>query len=126
MTVSKEEKEAAKLKAKEEKEAAKVKAKEEKEAAKKATQKAKKVVEAPKIEVTDDAVADLQAKVEELELEEEEVDEEATPVVKFEHNGVTYLKDEDGVMYDMESQEPVGRWDGSNMVELDEDSDEEA
>ena len=123
---AKEEKEAAKLKAKEEKEAAKVKAKEEKEAAKKATQKAKKVVEAPKIEVTDDAVADLQAKVEELELEEEEVDEEATPVVKFEHNGVTYLKDEDGVMYDMESQEPVGRWDGSNMVELDEDSDEEA
>jgi hypothetical protein len=82
-------------------------------------------VEAPKIEVTDDVVAELQAKVEELELEEEEVDEEATPVVKFEHNGVTYLKDEDGVMYDMESQEPVGRWDGSNMVELDEDSDEE-
>jgi hypothetical protein len=28
-------------------------------------------------------------------------------------------------MYDMESQEPVGRWYGSNMVELDEDSDEE-
>ena len=110
---------------KEEKEAAKLKAKEEKEAAKKATQKTKKAVEAPKIEVTDDVVAELQAKVEELELEEEEVDEEATPVVKFEHNGVTYLKDEDGVMYDMESQEPVGRWDGSNMVELDEDSDEE-
>jgi hypothetical protein len=122
---AKEEKEAAKLKAKEEKEAAKLKAKEEKEAAKKATQKTKKAVEAPKIEVTDDVVAELQAKVEELELEEEEVDEEATPVVKFEHNGVTYLKDEDGVMYDMESQEPVGRWDGSNMVELDEDSDEE-
>ncbi len=125
VTVSKEEKEAAKLKAKEEKEAAKLKAKEEKEAAKKATQKTKKAVEAPKIEVTDNVVAELQAKVEELELEEEEVDEEATPVVKFEHNGVTYLKDEDGVMYDMESQEPVGRWDGSNMVELDEDSDEE-
>jgi len=122
---AKEEKEAAKLKAKEEKEAAKVKAKEEKEAAKKATQKAKKAVEAPKTEVTDDVVAELQAKVEELELEEEEVDEEATPVVKFEHNGVTYLKDEDGVMYDMESQEPVGRWDGTKMVELDEDSDEE-
>ena len=122
---AKEDKEAAKQKAKEEKEASKQKAKEEKEAAKKATQKAKKAVETPKIEVTDDVVAELQSKVEELELEEEEVDEEATPVVKFEHNGVTYLKDEDGVMYDMESQEPVGRWDGSKMVELDEDSDEE-
>jgi len=60
------------------------------------------------------------------ELEEEEVDESpitegvcmgVSPieevevhVKRFEHNGVKWLRDGEGVIYDMESQEEVGVW----------------
>ena len=48
----------------------------------------------------DDAVYDA-----ETENEEDDV-----PVEKFEHDGTIYLKGEDGVLYDMETQDPIGEW----------------
>jgi len=46
--------------------------------------------------------------VEEEELVEEE--EEDEKVVRFEHNGVKYLRGGDNVLYDAKSHEPVGMW----------------
>lgn len=42
--------------------------------------------------------------------EEDEEDEEEVEVEKFEHKGKTYLKDSNNVVYDIESQEPIGKW----------------
>ena len=61
-----------------------------------------------------------------VELQEEPIsdeDEEEEEVVKFEHEGTTYLKAADGVLYDQESQEPVGVWnaEASTIDELPED-----
>ena len=62
----------------------------------------------------------------ELELEKEcvgseEDDEEDVKVVRFEHNGVKYLKDDEGYLYDPETQEEVGYWDGSEVQELEDE-----
>lgn len=46
----------------------------------------------------------------ELEPEEEEEEEETTSVEKFEFNGITYLKSEDNVLYDINSHEGIGIW----------------
>jgi chemotaxis protein histidine kinase CheA len=93
---AKAEKEAAKAKAKAEKEAEKAKAKAEKEAAK---AKAKAEKEAAKVEAEEEAVA--------TPAEEED----AVKVKKFELNGVTYLRTDDNILYDIETQEPVGIYD---------------
>jgi chemotaxis protein histidine kinase CheA len=93
---AKAEKEAAKAKAKAEKEAEKAKAKAEKEAAK---AKAKAEKEAAKVEAEEEAVA--------TPAEEED----AVKVKKFELNGVTYLRTADNILYDIETQEPVGIYD---------------
>jgi len=47
--------------------------------------------------------------------------------VKFEHDGVTYLKDANGVVYDMETQDEVGVWDeaAQKIVPLADDEEEE-
>jgi len=63
-----------------------------------------------------------------VELEEEEVSEdEEEEVVKFEHDGTTYLKAADGVLYDQETQEPVGVWDAEtkSIIDMPEDEDED-
>ena len=57
----------------------------------------------------------------ELELEKEcvgseEDDEEDVKVVRFEHNGVKYLKDDEGYLYDPETQEEVGWWNDLDKV----------
>ena len=72
-------------------------------------------------------MAALDANDEELHEEEEEEEEEATEVVKFDVDGKTYLKDNEGVLYDMETQEAVGVWneETKRIDEIDEDSDEE-
>jgi hypothetical protein len=50
-------------------------------------------------------------------LEEEE--EEEVSVSKFVHKGTTYLKDENNVIYDKESQDPIGEWnEGSEEIDL--------
>ena len=53
------------------------------------------------------------------ELAPEPVEEEEDVlVVRFEHDGVKYLKDNEGYLYDPETQEEVGFWNGSEVEEL--------
>lgn len=62
--------------------------------------------------------------VEELfgpELEEDKVEDEELQVERFEHGGVKYLKDAEGYLYDPETQEEVGYWDGTAVLELEEE-----
>lgn len=117
------------------KEAAKA-AKEAAKAAKKAEPKAKKTKKKAVEEaaVGDDLIATLLAKANETvpepavakpapepvtELAPEPVEEEEdVAVVRFEHDGVKYLKDNEGYLYDPETQEEVGFWNGSEVEEL--------
>lgn len=147
---AKEEEKAAKLKAKEEEKAAKAAAKEAekqaklqakadakaaKAAEKKAKEQVKEKVEVLEKELTEVATKAAEEIVQEMaaldvndgELNEEEEEEEATEVVKFEVDGKTYLKDSEGVLYDMETQEAVGVWneETKQIDEIDEDSDED-
>lgn len=41
---------------------------------------------------------------------DDELEEDETEVRKVVVEGVTYLRDDEGEMYDLESQDPVGRW----------------
>ena len=107
------EKAAAKAAAKAEKEAAKAAAKAEKAAAK-AAKKAPKVEE----EDIDDLADELEGLQVEEFTEEDSDDEDSVEVAKFEHNGISYLKDGEGTVYDIESQDPIGTWDGKQIVEL--------
>jgi hypothetical protein len=52
--------------------------------------------------------AKVEAKVEANVVEEEE--EEEITVKKFEHKGVTYLRSSDNVMYDMNTEDAIGKW----------------
>lgn len=110
------EKEAAKaLKAAEKK--AKADEKKAKAAAKK---QSKKKDESPIEESSDeeDPIEELELKMEEIVLDEEDEDD-SVEVIKFTHEGVEYLRDGDGTVYDMESQEEVGEWDEeSNTLTL--------
>ena len=45
--------------------------------------------------------------------------EQPEEVSEFEHDGVTYLRGRDNVVYDNETEEVVGRWNGSAVVSLD-------
>jgi len=106
--LAKKEKEAAKELAKKEKEAAKELAKKEKETAKKEKETARDIVkeenEASKAKIINEIKQDDNAEEEE---EEEDYDDEVE-VSKFEHKGVIYLRDEEGMLYDKDTQEPVG------------------
>ncbi len=111
-------------------------AKEAAKAAKKAEPKAKKTKKKAVEEaaVGDDLIATLLAKANEtapepaaelvaepaaeLVAEPVEDEEEDVAVVRFEHNGVKYLKDNEGYLYDPETQEEVGFWNGSEVEEL--------
>ena len=127
----------AKADAKAAKEAEKKALAEKKAAEKKAKEQVKEKVEVLEKELTEVAtkaaeeivqeMAALDVNDGELHEEEEEEEEEATEVVKFEVEGKTYLKDNEGVLYDMESQEAVGVWneETKQIDEIDEDSDEE-
>ena len=57
-----------------------------------------------------DVSATIKAPELEKELEPEEEEEETTDVEKFEFNGITYLKSEDNVLYDINSHEGIGIW----------------
>ena len=107
----------------------------EKEAAKlaKAEAKAAPKVATPVEEEEEVSVDEIQQQVAELEIEdftgdEEEDDEDQVEVEKFEHDGIVYLRDAEGTVYDMESQDPIGTWDGEKIVLLsgvESDEDEE-
>jgi hypothetical protein len=135
---AKAEKEAAALLAKQEKEAAKAAAKAEKGSSKPSSKKNKKVAE-----VVAPVVAEVAAPVE-LEVAApmkvsfqvaepvEEEEEQEVSVVKFEHAGKTYLKSSENILYDPETQDPVGMWneetqsiDEVELTEEEYDSEEE-
>jgi chemotaxis protein histidine kinase CheA len=117
-----EEAKAAKEAAKQEKEALKLQKQKEKEEAKAAKEALKKEKEAAKTKKED--VVDTPI----LEAEEESEDEEVV-VKKFTHNGVTYLKSSKNVLYDMNTQDPIGLWnEKTNSIEeceLESDDEEE-
>ena len=128
----------AKADAKAAKEAEKKALAEKKAAEKKAKEQVKEKVAVLEKELTEVATKAAEEIVQEMaaldvndgelhEEEEEEEEEEATEVVKFEVDGKTYLKDSEGVLYDMETQEAVGVWneETKQIDEIDEDSDEE-
>jgi hypothetical protein len=49
-----------------------------------------------------------------------EEEEEEVEVEEFEYEGVTYLKSNKGVVYDMETSEEIGRWNEENKrIEVD-------
>jgi hypothetical protein len=99
------------------------KPKKEKKASKKKAEEPVKPVE---------PVADLESESEE---DASEADEPVVAVKKFEHEGVTYLKSSDGVLYDAKTQSVVGKWnettksidvyDGESESEEEESDDED-
>tara|TARA_Y100000741_G_scaffold235453_1_gene180012 strand:- start:27 stop:1058 length:1032 start_codon:yes stop_codon:yes gene_type:complete len=104
-------------------------AKEAAKAAKKAEPKTKKTKKKAVEEaaVGDDLIATLLAKANAtvpepaatVELVADPVEEdEDVAVVRFEHDGVKYLKDTEGYLYDPETQEEVGFWNGTEVEEL--------
>ena len=134
----KQEKAAAKLAQKEAekatKEAAKAAAKalaEQDKATKKpeTKQKKTKAAAATVVPAVQEPVADLESEA------ESEDDKPVVTVKKFEHEGVSYLKSSDGVLYDAKSQEVVGKWnettksidvyDGESEEEEDSDDEDE-
>ena len=131
-----EEKEAEKLakaEAKAKKAAEKKAAKEAEAKAKKAAKEAEKLMkEVAKQEGQEDdkSVEELQAMAAELTLEDhvessDEDEDDEVEVDKFEFEGTEYLRDANGTVYDMESQEEIGTWDGANLIPLAQDSDVE-
>ena len=113
-------KEAEKKAAKEAKEAEKAAAKAAKEAEKKAKAEAKKAAKKAEKKAspakTESPVDELTEEMGELEIEEpepldEEEEDDAVEVVKFTHEGKEYLRDGDGTVYDIETQEEIGEWD---------------
>ena len=147
-----EEKEAEKLakaqaraEAKAKKAAEKKAAKEAEKLAKKEAKEAEKLMKAvAKQEDLEDAktkkteeddemsVEDLQEMAGELTLEDhvetddEEEEDDEVEVEKFEFEGTEYLRDGNGTVYDMESQEEIGTWDGEKIVMMEGvDSDED-
>jgi chemotaxis protein histidine kinase CheA len=111
----KEAKKAAMLAKKEEAKKAKEAEKEAKKAAMEAEKKAKEEAEkAPRN-------APESVSPEEEEKESSPVEAEgAAKVEKFEFEGVTYLKDEDDVVYDMKTHDVVGLWDAEeNKIDTD-------
>ena len=59
------------------------------------------------------------------EEEEEEEEEEAVGVVEFEFNGIRYLKAHDNTLYDIKTHLEIGRFDETDGVILEVDSDDD-
>ena len=103
--------------------AEKPKKSEKSEKSEKKTKKTKKAEEPVK---PVEPVADLES-----EDEESDNEEPVVTVKKFEHQGVTYLRSSDGILYDAKSQEVVGKWnEQAGMIDVyngdSEDSDEDS
>ena len=108
------------------KDALKLQKQKEKEEAKAAKEALKKEKEAAKEEARAKKEEGVNTPI--LEAEEESEDEEVV-VKKFTHNGVTYLKSSKNILYDMNTQDPVGLWnEKTNSIEdceLESDDEEE-
>jgi hypothetical protein len=64
---------------------------------------------------------------EEEDASEAEDEEEAEPVEcdDFTHEGVEYTRDENGIVYDLETSEPIGKWTGTSIELFPVDAEEE-
>lgn len=131
---AKEAEKAAKKAAKEAEKLAKAEAKKAAKEAKKAEKEAEKLMkEVAKEEDKEDdiSVEDLQEMAAELTLEDhvetdDEEEDDEVEVEKFEFEGTEYLRDGNGTVYDIESQEEMGTWDGEKIVMMEGvDSDED-
>ena len=110
--LAKQEKEQAKALEKQEKAAPKALAKQGKEKAPAAAAKQKTETKKSKSK-KEEPVAAVVTEELESEGEESEDEEEEEPVVqvkKFTHEGKTYLKSSDGLLYDAKTQDVVGKW----------------
>jgi len=74
--------------------------------------KEKKRVEEEKIEIEEKREEEKVEKVE----ENESSDEEELAVTEFKYKGKKYLKAGDNTLYDIESHEEIGRWDGEKVI----------
>ena len=112
-------KEAEKQRKAEEKAAAKAKKEAEKEAEKQRKAEEKAAAKAKK---------EAEKEAEKEDVEEDVEEEESIKVKKFELNGVTYLRTADNVLYDIDTQEPVGIYDPETgeIEEVDAVSDDES
>ena len=88
-------------------------------------------LEDAKTEQHEMSVEDLQEMAAELTLEDhvetdDEEEDDEVEVEKFEFEGTEYLRDGNGTVYNMESQEEMGTWDGEKIVMMEGvDSDED-
>ena len=118
----KESKEAGKKAKEEAKKAAKEAKKAEKEAAKEAKKAGKG---SKKVEKKEESSISSSSEVE----VEEEVKEKTVTVKKFTHEGVTYLRSSENILYDLKTQEVIGMWNESTQkideCELEEEEEEE-
>ena len=100
------------------------KEKEAKEDADKKRGRPKKEEKKVEVDSTEDLFATLMKEAQdakELEAEESEEEEEEpeVEVKKFEHEGKKYLKSSDNTIYDMDSQDEIGRWnEETSSIEL--------
>jgi hypothetical protein len=92
----------------------------------KMVQKIKKEAEEKKLRELDNKISKLENEVSELEKVVEETDEDTVKVHEFEHEGTTYLRDENtNILYDIESQDEVGVWNAeTKTIDEIEDDDE--
>ena len=81
------------------------------------------VVSTPSDTPSDTEVVEVEAQVDEVEGDEGEEDE--VSVSKFSHEGKEYLISSENTLYDPESQEAVGRWNGSTIEAIGELEEEE-
>ena len=71
----------------------------------------------PAIKNEEPKKAELEPKAElELEPESEKEEDDGTEAEDFFYEGVQYARTEDNVVYDIETSEPIGRWDGEAVI----------
>jgi hypothetical protein len=63
----------------------------------------------------------------EEEAAEDDDDEGSVECDDFTHEGVEYTRDENGIVYDIETAEPIGKWTGTRieLFPVDEEEDDE-
>ena len=63
--------------------------------------------------------------VKEAAEEKDDDDEGSVECDDFIHEGVEYTRDENGIVYDIETAEPIGKWTGTGIELFPVDEDEE-
>jgi hypothetical protein len=73
------------------------------------------------VDLEENVELEKNVELEENDSVDEEESEEECEVTKFEHNGKCYLKSGDNVLFDIESHDYVGMWNGSSIDEIEEE-----